>query len=294
VALSWLAFSGWYFGAIIPHSIVAKRIIGRDENLLLDRQWLKAFAAWSAPFVGACAPFLVWLGLLLFAGGAIVCLRRASSGLLRLTAIYTLAFPAALWLGGAPLYFDWHLAPVIYTGIITGGVGIGWAVTRARAGRLPRVTFAAFAIAWLALTGARDLQTSQVRRDYQINEDGTRRAIGEWLARETPPDATVAMEAIGYQGYYSRRRVVDLAGIVSPRVVAIRQASRNNAEAFYRILQDLRPDYLVLRSWSTGIRTFMAAACSRPTSMPPRSPGATWKGVGSPRRSLQSGVGTHI
>ena len=57
------------------------------------------------------------------------------------------------------------------------------------------------------------------------------------------------MEAIGYQGYYSKRRVVDLAGLVSPRVVRLREQSATNAEAFHRILQEMEPDYLVLRSF---------------------------------------------
>ena len=86
-------------------------------------------------------------------------------------------------------------------------------------------------------------------RRYQQVEDTLRRALGEWLAAHTPEDATVATEAIGYLGYYSDRRILDLAGIVSPEVVAIHRESDGNAEAFQRILTRLEPDYLVLRSF---------------------------------------------
>jgi hypothetical protein len=53
------------------------------------------------------------------------------------------------------------------------------------------------------------------------------------------------MEAIGYQGFFSERRVIDLAGLVSPAVVKLRAQSNSNAETFYKILSVLRPDYIV-------------------------------------------------
>ena len=87
------------------------------------------------------------------------------------------------------------------------------------------------------------------QKKNQENEDGMRRVVGVWLREHTPPHATVAMEAIGYQGYYSDRRVIDMAGLVSPEVVALRRASKSNAELFYRLQSQLKPDYLVLRSF---------------------------------------------
>ena len=57
------------------------------------------------------------------------------------------------------------------------------------------------------------------------------------------------MEAIGYQAYYSNRRVIDLAGLVSPAVVRILGECGTNAEAFHRIATELKPDYFVLRGF---------------------------------------------
>jgi hypothetical protein len=84
---------------------------------------------------------------------------------------------------------------------------------------------------------------------YQRAEDALRKPLGEWLAAHTPKHATVAMEAIGYQGYYSRRRTIDLAGLVSPAVLRAHREHDSNAEAFAAVLAELRPDYLVLRSY---------------------------------------------
>jgi hypothetical protein len=39
---------------------------------------------------------------------------------------------------------------------------------------------------------------------------------GRWLAKNTPPDADVAFDEVGYVGFYSQRRILDLIGLVSP------------------------------------------------------------------------------
>lgn len=81
------------------------------------------------------------------------------------------------------------------------------------------------------MLGTLGRQEALVRRDDQINENGLRRVIGDWLKGHTPPRAVIAMEAVGYQAYYSDRTVIDLAGLVSPAVVAIRRGTGSNAEA---------------------------------------------------------------
>jgi hypothetical protein len=57
------------------------------------------------------------------------------------------------------------------------------------------------------------------------------------------------MEAIGYQGYFSRRHVIDMAGLVTPRVVEFKRSSGKNGLVFKRITTELKPDYIILRSF---------------------------------------------
>lgn len=40
-----------------------------------------------------------------------------------------------------------------------------------------------------------------------------------WIARNTPPDALIAAHDIGALGYYGERRILDLAGLISPEVI---------------------------------------------------------------------------
>jgi hypothetical protein len=74
----------------------------------------------------------------------------------------------------------------------------------------------------------------------------TRQAIGEWLGRNTPDDAVVAAEPIGYIGYYSRRRILDLVGLVSPAMIPI---NRLGDGWFGQAMRRFRPDYVVERDY---------------------------------------------
>jgi hypothetical protein len=43
--------------------------------------------------------------------------------------------------------------------------------------------------------------------------------VARWLDANTPPDAVIAVHDIGAVGYFTRRPLLDLAGLVSPEVV---------------------------------------------------------------------------
>ena len=43
--------------------------------------------------------------------------------------------------------------------------------------------------------------------------------VAQWLDRNTPPDALIAAHDIGAIGYFTRRPILDLAGLISPEVI---------------------------------------------------------------------------
>lgn len=71
-------------------------------------------------------------------------------------------------------------------------------------------------------------------------------AAARWLHLNTPPDAVVAAHDIGAIGYFSRRPLIDLAGLVTPEVIPI---IRDQA-ALWHFMQAYGAEYLVtFPSW---------------------------------------------
>ena len=65
--------------------------------------------------------------------------------------------------------------------------------------------------------------------------------VGHWIASNTPPDSLIAAHDIGAIGYYGNRKMLDLAGLISPEVIPfIRDESR-----LAEYLDEQGADYLV-------------------------------------------------
>lgn len=149
---------------------------------------------------------------------------------------------AAYYVGGAPRIHPWYLVPPLWCISVLVAIGVvelprllPFPVLRARRWRM--ASYAVPAVALLAVHLAQaDRRELAYRAWEQGYEDGLRRRLGEWLRANTPEDATVAMEAIGYQGYYSKRRIIDLGGLVSPGVVSISRRSSGSAATFHAVV----------------------------------------------------------
>ena len=249
ILLPWLLFATVYFGSPIPHSVTAKQAIGPWSGYpLASGEAVVAFGRWFAE-VTAFRPaeliFVPWLFVLVIGAGTWLARPRARRPALLLLA-YILLYGAFLYLGRAP-HFPRYLAPALWATLLLAAAGLERLV-RVFTAR-PWAVRAAVPALILLFAYTQNAGFLTYHTQFQANEHHLRRAAGLWLAQNTPAGSSVAMEAIGYQGYYSGRRVVDLAGLVTPAVVRLRERSADNAETFYRVLQTLQPDYLVLRSF---------------------------------------------
>ena len=72
------------------------------------------------------------------------------------------------------------------------------------------------------------------------------RAMGQWLADNTPRDAVVATNDIGAIAYFSQRRILDIVGLATPEVLAYLQPGVAADLGVLRYLEAEQPDYLVL------------------------------------------------
>jgi len=262
LVLPWLIFATLYFGSALPHSVVAKRAIVTHLPVkgvhVLDRPgWFLGSVFLEYPFfdrhfsVGELALWLAaslaWLAAIGVALGALR--RRELDPRLWALAAFWLLDVLFLLLGRAPQGFDWYLAPLLWASLVLGAVGASWAWRRVGGSRARRAALLALTVFVIGVFAEELVRVWPRERAQQEEENGLRRPAGVWLRNHLPKDASIAAEAIGYLGYYSRRRVIDLAGLVSPEVVRIRLASASNGEAFERILRELRPDAIVLRAF---------------------------------------------
>jgi hypothetical protein len=75
-------------------------------------------------------------------------------------------------------------------------------------------------------------------------------AMALWLRDRLPPQAVLAVQDIGALGFLMPQRLVDVSGIVSPRVQTLVREATTPGDPFgtagmRRFLEESRPDYLV-------------------------------------------------
>jgi hypothetical protein len=262
VLLPWAIYSLAAFGTLIPNTVTAKQtVVHVGGGSLVQR--IAEHVLWMLGGIGvrpSGGPFEgVVLGALvcLVPFGLLACATRGARAFLAPLVVFPVVLGAAYLVGRAPHEFAWYLVPVTFCALPLAAMG-GFElarIVRLRAQGLGGPSWLGVALAVILLAPpvlnipASNKSALAYHARYQRIEDGLRRAVGEWLEANTAPHASVAMEAIGYQGTYSHRRVIDLAGLISPEVVRIRATSATSAEAFARVLDELEPDYLVLRSF---------------------------------------------
>ncbi len=136
---------------------------------------------------------------------------------------------AAAWFLGYLLMYAWRLpvtyqhgryilpAMPVYFILGLAGLGIWLRIDEASAWR--RVFERGWALAVALVLAGFWLQGAQAyTRDVAVIETEMV-AAAEWVNENTPPNALIAAHDIGALGYYARRPLLDLAGLVSPEVI---------------------------------------------------------------------------
>jgi len=242
IVLPWLVTAWWYYGSPIPHSIPAKAAaynLHRPSIMPSVRGTLAQFVpSYGTP--GQIASVFALFPLLL--AGLLAGFRDPR---LRSVAVLFLTWWAYLVLPRT-LIFAWYFPLLLLPAYVLAATGIDALERGAALARLrwrPTYSNAALGllsiglICWLGWAG-------YGARRIQRAEESVRKAIGIWLNTHTPADARVAMEPIGYIGYYSERRILDEVGLVSPEMVPLNRAG---AGWFSDMHGRLKPDYIVER-----------------------------------------------
>ena len=266
----WLVFALLYFGSMFPNTLAAKAAGG--EGWAYTAEQLLRQGAIVATTDGV-------LLVVLLLGGAQTLWR----GMRPAPRPFERWLPA-LWLVTVPVLYTVRGVPVLSRYLMPLLPVLAWLAWRlfdrawltlaagasagARAERTARLAVVTGAVV-TALVLMQNLWTWQqvVRPQVASFSAGLRASLvpwGHWFAEHTPADAVIAAPDIGALGYLSQRRVVDLAGLVSPAMVPVlREMPQEDAIARFEFARFSRPEYLVDRAsrpWDLVERSAWRAA----------------------------------
>lgn len=224
----WVTFASWYFGSPIPSSIGGKLSLygASDQSGLFGR---------LSYVLALHTPIGITITILALIGSFLIVRRKPDFGV-------AIAFTLALIVGYAiaPTHvFFWYLAPIQPVMIVTAIAAAKFASKRAGLTESRSVvTVGTVLIAMLAVWG--NFAMFKSAASLQKQQIGIHRSLGEYLKNRVSEEAVVGAEDIGYIGYYSKCRILDRDGLVSPDAQAF-----NRRGDYYGVIEKYQPGWLV-------------------------------------------------
>ena len=243
----WLMFARLYFGTFWPNTLSAKTAGGIGWEYVFDtiKRQVGIVAYSDAVLAGALA------AALLFGARRLWPSRPQAQRLLPW--VWVFAVPVLYVMRGVPVLSRYlvPLLPIL--------AWLSWrSVERWWAGEDPApqlrrgAAVLGIGLATLALVQGLLLYTNAVLPQVRSFSAGLRQSLvpwGEWFAAHSRPTDTIAAPDIGAIGYHGRRRVLDLAGLVSPAMIPLlERETPEDLVANFSFARIERPQYLVDRA----------------------------------------------
>lgn len=248
----WVIFAQNYFGNPLPNSIAAKTAA---YHLSPEAALIRLLQHYSTPFLGHLTLGTTWIiiGFILFPvlyGLGSLRLIRTQTYLWAVFA-YPIAYILAFSIAN-PLIFRWYLTPplpIYFFGIFLGVERIAHDVKKP-------VIYLLFAALATVLT----LRGWTIKPDHGPDRPAPDMAfikleliyerIGKELADEIEDNQVLAAGDIGALGYFSRARILDTVGLITPKAAKYYPLPDSFYEINYAIAPDLildeQPDFLVI------------------------------------------------
>lgn len=243
----WLLFARLTFGTFWPNTLEAKAAGGEGWPYLAEQlmRQAKIVGATDAALAGALA------AALLFGGRRLWPREWQAQRLL-----------PWVWVGALPVLYTMRGVPVLSRYLLPLMPILAWlawrAVERWWGGDRPRredgrgATLLGFGLMLLTVVPNLLVYQQTVRPQVDSLSAGMRASLipwGKWFRENTAPGAIIAAPDIGAVGYYSQRRVLDLAGLVTPGMVPIlARMPQADAVARFAFADVARPEMLMDRA----------------------------------------------
>ena len=257
---AWLVQARIFFGTFWPETLTAKAAGGGGMALGLSNLWRQIKIVGATD--GVLAALLV-LGLV-FGAPRRPTGRVIAQRLLPLT-----------WLIGVPALYVARGVPVLSRYLVPMLPVLAWLAWRAAErwwigreavarpgetvaevpadpGRVRRAVAMGAVVAALALAQNLGVYRGAVLpqvRSFSAGLKGSLVAWGRWIDRYTAHDAVIATPDIGAIGYFGRRRVLDLGGLITPRMIPLLERQpEEDVVAHLAFSSFARPEYVIDRA----------------------------------------------
>ncbi|MBN1217601.1 MAG: hypothetical protein JXM69_01630 [Anaerolineae bacterium] len=222
----WAIYAFIIFSTILPNTLAAKIAqreflinYGRDYSfirVMLERltEWLQSFNLGSTIFAN-----IFLLAMIL---GLVAILSQKRFRYWAFFLIWAIAYFVAYTIIN-PSTYPWYALHLYFVGEVMAGVGLGWMVdttfklsdNKKLAIGIVTCLFVTFLLIPTLYRGIESAQSfwGDSRAPAYIS-------IADWLNHNTQPEDSIAYLEIGYLGYYSQNRIIDLAGLTDPLIAA--------------------------------------------------------------------------
>jgi hypothetical protein len=231
-----------YFGSPLPVTLAAKQGQGL---MAISRRFAPGFLIIARRYANV-GHYWIELPVALLGLGWLLHRRSPSLILLVWTALYFVAYTAL----GVTLYF-WYYAPLVPGFVLLFGAGLQAIQSLPMRIKRPAFIPARYFKAVLPCV----LLTLVVLEGFHLHwvslfpdpRFAIYRDAGEWLGANTPAKSSVGTLEVGIVGYYSRRKMVDFAGVIQPAVARQMKAQTTYDQTASWAIRAYRPDYLLLQ-----------------------------------------------
>lgn len=213
----WAAYAQTTFGQILPATLAAKIAQGRSGFWSsFPTRLLHWITLWERQFAPDGLPLLNFWWMLVIIGLVVAFgQKRKWMILVAWMATYITAY-SALWVAA----YWWYQLPVLFILEILAALGLiqlAQAIAGSKAGGSSR-QFAAGALICLVLGLLIQPRIAQVLSSKGDDRATSYLALCKWVEENLRPTQSIAYVEVGYLGYFTDARIIDLMGLTTPDI----------------------------------------------------------------------------